>query len=94
MNDKTLTDRLSCLQYNYRITQAAETLFKTLPLPANATIKQSEKNIGAVATCPSEIADQTVNAMSVDSKIEVHIDTGLGKHQSEDIESSVQRPVQ
>ena len=62
-----------------RISRATEDLFKTLPLQANATIRQSGKHIGAVVTCSSEITDQLARALFVDGKIDVRVDKVLGK---------------
>ena len=62
----------------HRITIAAEIFLTVLPLSSNSTIKQSERNIGAVAVCASEIGNQTVTAHSINNLTVLSIDSSEG----------------
>ena len=63
----------------YRITQAVEMLFVSLPVPPNSTVKQSGRNIGAATTCPSRFDSQSVSVFSSDNEIILFVNYMAGK---------------
>ena len=63
----------------YRITQAVESLFVSLPVPPNSTVKQSGRKIGAATTCPSRFDSQSVSVFFSDNEIILFVNYMTGK---------------